>query len=131
MKGAGTKTMTDPFSTQRMSVEQQVQSELSGDERQRQIPFYGMTIERILIVSGLFNRKVKSLNMRTLSDLSLSQSSSGEGSISFGSGFPFGSWFGGFSSWPGMEAYLGPRFELIPNAKGVYEIIRNAQRSAA
>jgi len=194
--------MTDPFSTQRMSVEQQVQSELSGGERllwsgqpkqgivlrgadvfmipfsllwggfaffwewqvihsdapaffalwgipfvligiyliigrfyvearQRQKTFYGVTNERILIVSGLFNRKVKSLNMRTLSDLSLSQSSSGEGSISFGSGFPFGSWFGGFSSWPGMEAYLGPRFELIPNAKGVYEIIRNAQRSAA
>lgn len=90
------------------------------EARQRERTYYGVTNERVLIVSGLFGRKVKSLSLRNLSDFSLSESASGEGSISFGGGVPFGSWFGGFAGWPGMEGYMGPRFELIPNAKSVY-----------
>jgi len=100
------------------------------DARQRAKTYYGVTNERILIISGLFHRKVKSLSLRNLSDLSLSEGSNGEGAISFGSGAPFSSMFAG-SAWPGMEAYMGPRFDLIPNARSVYETIRGAQRVAA
>jgi hypothetical protein len=100
------------------------------EARQRASTFYGVTNESVLIVSGLFTRKVKSLALRTLSDLAVSEQASGEGTISFGGGAPFASWFGGFGAWPGMEAYLGPRFEMIPNAKSVYNTIRDAQRSA-
>jgi hypothetical protein len=100
------------------------------EARQRASTLYGVTNERVLIISGLFSRKIKSLALRTLSDLSLSEYSNGEGTISFGGGTPFSSWFGGFSGWPGMEAYLGPRFELISNAKSIYNVIRDAQRSA-
>jgi hypothetical protein len=39
--------------------------------------------------------------------------------------------FGSFAGWPGMEAYLGPRFDMIANVKTVYETIRTAQRAAA
>jgi hypothetical protein len=102
-----------------------------AEAKQRARTFYAVTNERILIVSGLFTRKVKSLNLRTLSDLSLSEGKGNRGSISFGGGSPFASMFGGFSGWPGMEAHLGPRFDLIENAKAVYETIRKTQRGTA
>lgn len=86
--------------------------------------------ERVLIVAGLFGRKVQSLSLRNLSELCLSEHANGEGSISFGAGAPFASWFGGFAGWPGMQAYMGPRFDLIVNAKSVYDTIRAAQRAA-
>jgi Bacterial PH domain len=101
------------------------------EAKQRETTWYGVTNERIIIVSGLFSRKVKSLNLRTLTDLSLTQTKNGEGSISFGSGSPFGAMFSGLAAWPGMEAYLGPRFDMITNVKTVYETIRTAQRTAA
>ena len=100
------------------------------EAKQRTHTFYAVTNERILIVSGVFTRKVKSLNFRTLSDLSLTEGKDNEGSISFGGGSPFSSMFGGFSGWPGMEAHMGPRFELIAGAKSVFEIIRGIQRAA-
>jgi len=100
------------------------------ESAQRTKTFYGVTNERVLIVSGLFRRNVKSLNLCNLSGLSLSESSNGEGAISFGGGSPFSSVFGGFSGWPGMDAYLGPRFDLVQNAKAVYETIRGAQRAS-
>ena len=100
------------------------------EAKQRERTFYGVTNERVLIITGLLGRKVKSLSLRNLSDLSLSEGADGEGSISFGGGSPFASWFSGFGGWPGMEAYMGPRFDLIANAKSVYNTIRDAQRTA-
>jgi len=100
------------------------------EAKQRACTFYAVTNERILIVSGILSRKVKSLNLRTLSDLSLSEGKRGDGTISFGGGSQSASIFAGSSSWPGMGAQLGPRFELITGAKSVYETIRGAQRAA-
>ena len=100
------------------------------EAKQRAHTFYAVTNERILIVSGILNRKVKSLNLRTLSDLSLSEGKGDEGTISFGGDSPFSSMFGGFSSWPGMGSQMGPRFELIVGARSVFETIRGAQRAA-
>lgn len=99
--------------------------------KQRERTFYALTNERILIISGLLNRKIKSINLRTLSDLSLSEGNGTEGTISFGDSSPFASLTAGFSSWPDMGQLIGPTFELIPNAKTVFETIRNAQRTAA
>jgi hypothetical protein len=99
------------------------------EAKQRARTFYAVTNERIIIVSGVFNRKVKSLNLRTLSDLSLSEGKEDEGTITFGGGSPLSSMFGGFSSWPGMESQMGPRFELIVGARSVFETIRGAQRA--
>ena len=99
------------------------------EAKQRSKTFYGLTDERVIIASGLFQKKVKSLNLRTLTDISLSESSNGSGSISFGHSSPLASMFGGMS-WPGMDQYLGPRFDLISNAKQVYKQIREAQKRA-
>jgi hypothetical protein len=100
------------------------------DAKQRERTHYAVTNDRVLIVSRVLAQKVKSLSLRTLTDLSLSESSSGEGSITFGGASAFSSMFGGFAGWPGMEAQMGPRFDRIPMAKSVYETIRAAQRTA-
>jgi hypothetical protein len=44
-----------------------------ADAWMRERTFYGIANERIIIVSGLFSRRTKSLNLRTLSDISLTE----------------------------------------------------------
>jgi len=100
------------------------------EARQRAHTYYAVTPERVIIVSGVFARKVKSLSLRTLSDLSLSESGSGEGTITFGAQHPMAAMFGGMRGWPGAAQHLGPTFDLIRDAKSVYEMIRSAQRAA-
>lgn len=102
-----------------------------ADAKQRERTFYAVTNERILIISGLFSRRVKSLNLRSLADLSVSEGAGGVGSVSFGGGSPFASKFGAMPGWPGAEAYVGPRFDSISDAKAVFEIIRSAQRESS
>src|SRR5262245_41247664 len=99
------------------------------DKVQREKTVYGLTNERALIVSGVFTRTVKSLNLRTLSDVSLSERPDGSGTITFGQNNPYFWWAQGMGWWPGMPAAT-PAFELIPRAKEVYETLRSAQRSA-
>lgn len=100
------------------------------EARQRAATYYAVTTERVLISSGVFSRKTKSLSLRTLTDLTLSSAAEGRGSIGFGAAGPFGNLFGGMSGWPGAEQYIGPRFDLIDDARSVYELIRKAQAAA-
>ncbi len=100
------------------------------DAKRRAHTFYAVTHERVLIVSGVFTRKVKSLSLRSLSELSLGEIKGDQGTIGFGGGSTSASMFGNFSGWPGMSAQLEPRFELISDAKAVFEVIREAQRDA-
>jgi hypothetical protein len=97
--------------------------------RQRAQTSYAVTTERIIIVSGVFNRSVKSLNLRTLTDLSFSERGNGEGTITFGPTSAFGNMIS--PNWPGARGQTSPMFDVIPDAKRVYEIIRKAQREAA
>ncbi len=96
---------------------------------QRKKTFYGLTNERIIIISGLFTRKVKSLSLRNLSEVSLSEKADKSGSITLGPSNPLFAMFGGMT-WPGMGNFLPPSFEMIANAKAVYDLLRNAQREA-
>lgn len=84
----------------------------------------------MLIVSGLVSRKVKSLSLRTLTDVTLEQRADGTGSVTFGPSHPFAWWYQGLA-WPGMSAQASPSFELIPSAKEVYDLIHDAQRGSA
>ena len=98
------------------------------DAKQREGTFYGLTDQRVIIVSGLTSRKVKSLNLRTLSDVSLSEKSDRTGTITFGPTNPMASWWGG-TPWPGVPQ-AGPSFEMISDAKRIYEQLREAQSKA-
>lgn len=100
------------------------------DAKIRKKTFYGLTDERVIIVSGLSKRTIKSLSLRTLTGISVSESSDGSGSISFGSTMPYGAMFNGMP-WPGMEQRLGPRFDPIEGVRAVHLLIRDAQKNAA
>ena len=98
------------------------------DAKQRANTSYGVTSQRVIIVSGILSKKIKSLSLRSLSDLSLDEKSNGSGIISFGaSTFP-AFWPSGMA-WPGMPSAV-PTFELTENARTVFETIRKAQGSA-
>jgi hypothetical protein len=99
------------------------------EAKARETTYYGVTSDRILIKSGLFSRTVKSLNLRTLLDLSFTEGDEGRSTITFG---PANPWTGliGNSSWPGASQKVAPSFDLIPDARRVYELIREAQTKA-
>jgi hypothetical protein len=100
------------------------------DARVRTRTFYAVTSERVIIIAGLFSRQIKSLNLRTLADLTVTEHSNGSGTISFGTAHPLGSFFPA-SSWPGSRRYMPPSFELSDRVRDVYEIIRKAQRESS
>lgn len=97
------------------------------DAKLRSKTFYGLTTERIIIVSGLFSRTTKSLQLRTLSDVSLVESAGDVGTISFG---PQAPWWAAGGGWPGTQRQASPAFDSIPAAREVYERIRLAQRQS-
>ncbi len=99
------------------------------DARQRANTAYGITSERIVIISGLFSKQTKSLSIDTLTDVSLTEKTGGIGTITFGQ-MPFWHAMYGNASWPGTGYRSVPQFELIPEARSVYDIIRSAQRAA-
>ncbi len=98
-----------------------------ADARMRAKTCYGVTNERIVIVSQFFGKRVKSLNLRTLNDITLSERGDGSGVITFGPTQPYGRWA---ASWPGAGQYASPSFDFIENAKEVYDTIRRTQRSS-
>ena len=97
------------------------------DAAQRRRTFYTLTNERILIVSGLWSRDVRSLPLRTLGDVDVSARPSGQGTIAFGRGAY------GFAmpGWPGARRYLPPMFEMIPDVAAVAKLLRDTQRAAS
>lgn len=99
------------------------------EAKQREKTMYGLTSERIIIISGVFKKNVKSLNLKNLNEVSLSERTDHSGTITFGSGNSRYSMFSGMA-WPGVNNYLPPSFEMIENAKSVHEMIRNAQKDA-
>lgn len=101
------------------------------DVRRRSKTSYALTTERALIVTGIWSRKVKSIELKALNDLSLSEGADGWGTIALGPQAPFAWMLEANASWPGFEERLGPRFELVPGARKVFELIRSTRSSKA
>jgi hypothetical protein len=100
------------------------------DARRREHTFYGLTDRRAIIISGLSQRTTQNVSLRALSDVSLAERADMSGTITLGSQGPLPAWARG-TAWPGM-AYKGtPSFELIANARSVFEQIREAQSKAS
>lgn len=99
------------------------------DARQRAATVYAITSERIMIISGLLSRSVRSLSIETLSDVTLTERASGAGQITFGSAPFFHSWLVG-TAWPGLNGQAIPTFDLPGQAREVYDIIREARQAA-
>jgi len=96
------------------------------DAWRRSRTYYGLTEQRVIIVSGATGRKAKSLNLKALQDISLSKKNDGTGTITLGlSPWPGTSWIS--SSWPGRARFTPPALERIPNAQDVYNQILAVQ----
>jgi hypothetical protein len=98
------------------------------DARSRARTFYGVTSERIIIVSGQSSRQTKSLQLKTLSDISLTERADGSGTITFGPQYPTTQNLP--AGWPGAGRYAAPAFDMIDRAKEVYDLIRQTQKAA-
>jgi len=97
------------------------------DAKQRENTVYGFTEDRILIKSGIFSKKIKSLNIKTLSDIEMTEKKDGTGTISFGPKNPMMIWGSGMNWWPGMKT--NPQLEMIQNARNIYSQIIQIQNA--
>ena len=97
------------------------------DAWRRSRTFYGLTNQRAIIASG---RRVRSLNLPTLGDVTLSERPDGSGTIVFGfAGAPI-AWSRGLA-WTRTGRATPPGFDMVPGARQVYDRIRTAQREAS
>lgn len=92
----------------------------------RRKTYYGVTDQRIIIVSGLLNTQLKSLNLKTLADLTLTEKRDGSGVITFAPTAALNN-YNDSSDFNGSYRTNAPIFDHIPQARTVYETIRRAQ----
>jgi Bacterial PH domain len=97
------------------------------DAVRRKKTVYGITGDRVIIKSGILTPTIKSLNIRTISDISFIQKNDGSGTIILGPTVPVADKMRGFS-WTGGSAV--PELELIADVKMVYDKLINIQRQA-
>lgn len=96
------------------------------DAKQRERTFYGLTDHRVMMVSGLFQPQVRTLDLRFLGDLSLRERPDRSGSIVFGPS----AWLGPID-WFGDSRWNRPAFVMIDNVRDVYDTIRREQSKRA
>ncbi len=96
------------------------------DARERQNTVYAVTTERVMILGGFFKRSVRSFSLRSLPEISLSEGPDGRGTITLGPPSP---WFAS-GGWPGARQQGTPALEGVDNARSLYEILRQAQKTA-
>ena len=96
-----------------------------ADALQRARTYYALTDQRAIILSGLMSRQTKSLPVRTMSDITLSERADGSGTIALGPATGRYGWLGG-SGWPGSGRYQPPAFEMIEDARRIHAMLRDA-----
>jgi hypothetical protein len=97
------------------------------DARIRANTIYAVTTQRVMIIAGLWNRSVRSLELLGLAEMNLAEDMGDRGTITFGPA-AYANWSRG---WPGAGRNLSPAFESIQGAPDVLKIIRDAQKAAA
>jgi len=95
------------------------------DAKKRANTVYGITSDRIIIKTGIFSKEIKSLYIKTLSDITINQKADNSGTITLG---PTDSRYAMMQGmeWPGVKQ--PPRLEFIEEVKGVYDKIIDLQR---
>lgn len=100
-----------------------------GDAWSRARTIYGVTSGRVLIITGVWRRTTRSLDLRGLSEINISERSDGRGTITFGPLATFSAGYFGTRGWPGNYQAQSPAFEGIPRVREVQKLIREAQRA--
>lgn len=91
------------------------------DAFQRARTVYAVTDQRVLIVTQVFGKRVRSLSLRTLPDVTLAEKSDGSGTITFGA-IAFGANAIGFN----RRADKPPAFEFVERVRNVHDLIQGA-----
>ncbi len=98
------------------------------DSVQRRNTYYALTDERVIIISGIFNQNIKSLDIKNLPEINIRTTSNDKGTITFGASHPM-SWMNSGIGFPTTGRYqIAPSFEMIDDAKTVYQHIKRLQR---
>jgi hypothetical protein len=98
------------------------------DAAQRSKTYYALTNERVIILSGLFNQNTKTLDLRKLPEININVKNDGKGTITFGASDPM-AWMYTGGGFPNTRRYnVAPSFEMIENAKTVYQYIKRLRR---
>ncbi len=95
------------------------------DAKLRDKTEYALTSRRAIIVSGLFSRKVRSIELRSTSEITITERRDGSGSITFGAVPVYGWWMQRDLWFPGMSSIAA--FEMIEDVRGVYRLIEQAR----
>lgn len=98
------------------------------DARQRANTVYGLTQHRIIIKSGILSKSVQSINIKTLSNIELTEKNDGTGTILLGPRSPYMMRDNTMSWWPGVKST--PQLEMISNVRNVYRQIIDIQNKA-
>ena len=97
------------------------------DAESRKRTVYGITNERVIIISGVFRSSIQSFSISTLSNISITEKSDRSGTILLGNDM----WFMGMlrgSGWPMANTRMAPALEMIQNAMAVYKQIVAIQK---
>lgn len=97
------------------------------DAKQRANTVYGLTEHRIIIKSGVYSKSIKSLNIKTISDIEYNEKSDGSGTITIGPKNPMAMWGNGMNWTPGAKQT--PSLDLIQDVRKVYNKIIEIQKS--
>ena len=95
------------------------------DAKKRSKTFYGLTNKRVIIVSSLFGKTLKSLNLNNIEEISIVEQANGLGTITLGKDQTVRSDF-----LRKANTVSAPELEMIDNAKQVYNLIRQHQDQA-
>ncbi len=91
------------------------------DLLQRRRTVYGVTTDRVLILSGVLRETVVCLPLRGIAQTSLTLRPDGSGDVVFGPRSPFENFL--IPGWPGTDRFRPTAFEGIPGAQGVYDLV--------
>lgn len=95
------------------------------DMVKRNKTYYALTDERAIIISGVFNQNIKTLDLKKVPEINISAKGNGKGTITFGA-LQLGAWMYAGSSFPSSNKnHAAPSFELIDDVRMVYKRMRN------
>lgn len=96
------------------------------DAQQRANTLYGLTEKRVIIKSGIFSKKIKSIDIQSLTNLEVEESADGSGVIFLAPKNQHTQLGNSMGWWPGLQET--PQLKSIPNARKVYNQIAELKK---
>jgi hypothetical protein len=98
------------------------------DRVRRAKTYYALTNQRAIIISGLINPSVRSIDYRKLPEINFNAWKEGWGTINFGTPYPWERFYTS-GAFPGFGRHeITPKFDLIADARSVYQQLKRLQR---